>query len=417
MSNVKQQSLLAKDAARTLNRLDTAAKNAALAAIANAVEVHTQEILAANSADIARASAAGMRPALLDRLQLDPQRIRAMAQGVRAVIALEDPVGQIRADMTRPNGMRIRQVSVPLGVVGIIYEARPNVTLDACALCLKTGNSVGLRGGTAALDTNRALVRVVRSALASTAVSPESVQLIDDTGRTAADEMMRLRGIIDCLIPRGGAALIKRVVEHASVPVIETGSGVCHTYIDERADATKAILIADNAKMSRPSVCNSMETLLLHEDFESSLYLLSFLLDQGVTLHVCPRTLALLGYTNEKVISVTEADYATEYNDYILNVRMVSSLDEALGHIARYSTRHSECIVTEDAVAAARFLLEVDAAAVYHNASTRFTDGFEFGFGAEIGISTQKLHARGPMGLPALTTTKYIVTGDGQIRT
>jgi glutamate-5-semialdehyde dehydrogenase len=408
---------MAQEASRPLSRLQTAEKNAALAVIADAVEAHVADILAASEADIARGLAGGMRASLVDRLRLDEARIGAMASGVRAVIALADPVGTVLADFTRPNGMRIRRVAVPLGVIGIIYEARPNVTIDACALCLKTGNSVILRGGTAALATNRALVHIVRRALAGTAISPESVQLVDDVDRAAVDEMMHLRGIIDCLIPRGGASLIRRVVENATVPVIETGSGVCHTFIDASADPAEALSIAENAKLSRPSVCNSMETLLLHAAYGGSLELLTSFLDQGVVIHGCPRTIALLGERGTQIVAATEEDYATEYNDYVMNVRIVADLDEALAHIARYSTRHSECIVTEDAAHAARFLQEVDAAAVYHNVSTRFTDGDEFGFGAEIGISTQKLHVRGPMGLPALTSTKYLVTGAGQIRT
>ncbi|WP_127506490.1 glutamate-5-semialdehyde dehydrogenase [Paenibacillus humicus] len=408
---------LAKQAARKLGSLATAEKNRALEAMAASLIAETDSILEANALDLERGREAGTAPSLLDRLALNAERIAAIAQGVREVIALGDPVGRTVQTIQRPNGLHIEQVSVPLGVIGMIYEARPNVTVDAAALCLKTGNSVVLRGGSAALHTNRRVVEVLRGALQATAVPPEALQLIEDPSRASADAMLKLNGLLDVIIPRGGAALIRNVIENATVPVIETGAGICHTYVDAEADQAMAASIAVNAKAQRPSVCNSMETLLVHARYaEHGLApLAAALVEAGVELRGCDEARRLAGSTVE-MASAGEADYATEYNDYILNIRVVDSLDEALDHISRYGTRHSECIVTPDADAAGRFLNEVDAAAVYHNASTRFTDGFEFGYGAEIGISTQKLHVRGPMGLPALTSTKYRIQGTGQIR-
>lgn len=414
MSEVRTKAELAKKTTNRLGALSTEAKNAALLAIADALLSHTNAIVQANEEDLARGRAQGMSQSLLDRLALTPQRIEAMAQGLREITELPDPIGDTLAAFDRPNGLKVRQVRVPLGLIGIIYEARPNVTVDAAGLCLKTGNAVLLRGGSSALSSNKAVVAVIHEALAATDLPPEAVQLVEDANRSSVDEMLKLNGLLDCVIPRGGASLIRTVVENATVPVIETGAGICHTYIDADAVPEMAFAIALNAKIQRPSVCNSMETLLVHAAFAERYLgeLAGAFTEQDVELRGCASARALVPGMKE----ATNDDYATEYNDYILNIRIVNDLDEALAHIARFGTMHSECIVTQDEQHASRFLQEVDAAAVYHNASTRFTDGFEFGFGAEIGISTQKLHARGPMGLPALTSTKYIVQGSGQIR-
>ena len=414
MSEVVEKARLAKSVTARLGALSTEAKNEALLKMAEGLEQRADELIEANKDDLARGERSGLSKALLDRLALTPERIRSMAQGVREVAELPDPVGETVARFERPNGLRIQQVRVPLGLIGMIYEARPNVTVDAAALCLKTGNAVLLRGGSSALSSNEAIVRVIHEALSATALPPEAVQLVTAPDRSSVDEMLRLNGLLDCVIPRGGASLIRTVVENATVPVIETGAGICHTFIDDSAPPEMALSIAVNAKTQRPSVCNAMETLLVHRSFAEK-HLRAFaetFREKNVELRGCTRSRDLVPWMNE----ATDNDFATEYNDYILNVRIVDNLDEALEHIARFGTMHSECIVTLDEANARRFLAEVDAAAVYHNASTRFTDGFEFGFGAEIGISTQKLHARGPMGLPALTTTKYIVCGNGQIR-
>lgn len=414
MSEAREKAKLAKQTAAALARISTDAKNAALSKMAEALISRSGEILSANEEDLARGREQGLSSALLDRLKLTEERIAGIAEGVRQIIELPDPVGDVLETFTRPNGMRVEKWRVPLGVVGMIYEARPNVTVDAAALCLKTGNAVVLRGGSSALSSNRRIVRVLREALADTEIPPDALQLIEDPSRSSVDEMLKLNGLLDVVIPRGGASLIRNVVENATVPVIETGAGVCHTYLDASADPAMAEAIALNAKIQRPSVCNAMETLLVHESFARRH--LAALADKfraaGVELKGCGQTRAIAGDMAE----ATEQDYATEYNDYILNIKVVSGLDEALAHIRRFGTMHSECIVTETPEHAERFLQEVDAAAVYHNVSTRFTDGFEFGFGAEIGISTQKLHVRGPMGLPALTSTKYRITGSGQIR-
>jgi len=414
MSEVVEKAKAAQEAAAKMAQLTTEDKNAALEAMAKALLERMDELLEANEEDMVREKEKGLPKSLLDRLKLTEARIRDIAEGIRQVIALPDPVGETLASFTRPNGMQIEQVRVPLGVIGMIYEARPNVTADAAALCLKTGNAVVLRGGSSALCSNRAMVRILRDALAGTKVPPDALQLIEDPSRASVDEMLKLNGLLDVVIPRGGASLIQTVVQNATVPVIETGAGICHTYIDASAKPEMAEAIAWNAKMQRPSVCNAMETLLVHEAYASKHLpaLLARFHEAGVELRGCGKTRDLF----DKVVPATDKDYATEYNDYILNVKVVSGLDEALEHIRRFGTKHSECIVTENEENAQRFLNEVDAAAVYHNVSTRFTDGFEFGFGAEIGISTQKLHARGPMGLPALTSTKYRITGSGQIR-
>ncbi|MFC5652094.1 glutamate-5-semialdehyde dehydrogenase [Paenibacillus solisilvae] len=414
MSEVRGKASLAKQAAATMNRLTTEQKNLALLQMADALVKEQASIVAANTLDIKRGRENGTSESMLDRLTLTEKRIHAMAEGLREVVLLPDPVGRLLESFDRPNGLHIEKLSVPLGVIGMIYEARPNVTVDAAALCLKTGNAVVLRGGSAALESNRRIIEVLRAALEQTDLPAEALQLIEDPNRSSVDEMLKLNGLLDVIIPRGGASLINNVVANATVPVIETGAGICHTYFDASADPAMASDIAFNAKVQRPSVCNSMETLLVHDVFAVR-YLRDIadrFLAANVELRGCSRTKELIPESK----TASETDYATEYNDYILNIRVVNGLDEALNHISQFSTKHSECIVTEDQTNGDRFLLEVDAAAVYHNASTRFTDGFEFGFGAEIGISTQKLHARGPMGLPSLTSTKYRIHGSGQIR-
>ncbi|WP_027084889.1 glutamate-5-semialdehyde dehydrogenase [Cohnella panacarvi] len=414
MSEVIMKTKAAKATAVKLGTLTTAQKNEALLMMADALMADHAGILAANEDDLARGRENGTSSSLLDRIKLTPERIAGIAEGIRQIVELSDPVGEVLETGHRPNGLFIEKRRVPIGVIGIIYEARPNVTVDAAALCLKTGNAVVLRGGSAALSSNRYIVNVLRQALSRSALPADALQLIEDPSRGSVDEMLKLNGLLDVIIPRGGASLIQNVVQNATVPVIETGAGICHTFVDETANAVMAAEIAVNAKAQRPSVCNSMETLLVHSEFAGThlAALADALRKANVELRGCDRT--------QKLISVdktaTDEDYATEYNDYILNVRIIDSLDEALDHIRRFGTMHSECIVTENADHAERFLQEVDAAAVYHNASTRFTDGFEFGYGAEIGISTQKLHARGPMGLPALTSTKYRIIGSGQIR-
>ena len=414
MSEVLSKATLAKEAAAVMNRLTTDQKNEALLRMANLLVQHADSIIEANAKDLERGKQQGTSDSLLDRLALNEARIEDMAEGLRQIAELTDPVGDVLEKIDRPNGLHIEKIRVPLGVIGMIYEARPNVTVDAAGLCLKTGNAVVLRGGSSALESNKRIVAVLHEALKLTSVPVEALQLIEDADRASVDEMLKCNGLLDVVIPRGGASLIQNVVQNATVPVIETGAGICHTYIDQSADPEMAEAIAFNAKVQRPSVCNSMETLLVHKQFaERHLTgLLEGFDTHRVELRGCERTIAYAPWAKK----ASEQDYATEYNDYVLNVRVIDSLDEALEHIARYGTKHSECIVTENKDRASRFLREVDAAAVYHNASTRFTDGFEFGFGAEIGISTQKLHARGPMGLPALTSTKYRIYGKGQIR-
>lgn len=414
MSEVRMKAELAGQAAAVMARLTTEQKNQALLVAADALLTRSEEILRANEDDLERGRANGTSDSLLDRLKLTVERIGGIAEGLRQIVELPDPVGDVLETIDRPNGLHIVKRRVPLGVIGIIYEARPNVTVDAAGLCLKTGNAVVLRGGSSALSSNRAIVKVIHEALAKTALPVDAIQLIEDANRSSVDEMLKLNGWLDVVIPRGGSSLIQNVVQNATVPVIETGAGICHTYLDETAKPEMAAAIALNAKVQRPSVCNAMETLLVHEAYAKAhlLPLAEQFKEAGVELRGCDTTRALIPWASP----ATDEDYATEYNDYILNVKIVHGLDEALAHIARFGTKHSECIVTENEEHAARFQQEVDAAAVYHNASTRFTDGFEFGFGAEIGISTQKLHARGPMGLPALTSSKYIIHGSGQIR-
>ena len=405
----------AKAAERILGVADTHLKNKALKAMASALEEKTDKIIAANKVDLENGRQNRMSDSLLDRLCLTPERIAGMADGIRQVAALGDPIGEIMEGSVRPNGMRIRRVRVPLGVVGIIFEARPNVTSDAAALCLKSGNACILRGGKEAIHSNTAIAETLREAIASAGLPADCVQLVTDTSRESANQMMRMNGYLDVLIPRGGAGLIRAVVENSTVPVIETGVGNCHVYVDASADIDMAADIIYNAKTSRPSVCNAIETILVHRDIaEKALPVIKARLDgKQVELRGCERTRAILG---DNVIPATEEDYATEFLDYILACRVVDSLDDAIDHIARYSTGHSECIVTSDYFSAEKFTASIDSAAVYVNCSTRFTDGGEFGLGAEIGISTQKLHARGPMGIRQLTSSKFIIQGDGQIR-
>ncbi|MEK4005805.1 glutamate-5-semialdehyde dehydrogenase [Paenibacillus sp. FSL H3-0333] len=414
MSEVVNKTMLAKATTGVLASLTTAQKNEALLVMAAALRAEADYIIAANAEDLERGRLNGTPESMLDRLALDAGRIDSIAEGLQQIAVLPDPVGDNLETIERPNGLHIEKVRVPLGVIGIIYEARPNVTVDAAGLCLKTGNAVVLRGGSSALYSNRAIAEVLHRALAGTALPPDALQLIEDPNRSSVDEMLKLNGLLDVIIPRGGSSLIQNVVLNATVPVIETGAGICHTYLDASANPEMARRISVNAKAQRPSVCNSMETLLVHRAYaeEHLAALAEAFREARVELRGCQDTVALIPWA----VPATPEDFATEYNDYILNIRIVDTLEEALGHIAEFGTKHSECIVTEDAANAARFLQEIDAAAVYHNASTRFTDGFEFGFGAEIGISTQKLHARGPMGLPALTSSKYMIHGSGQIR-
>ena len=404
----------ARAAARVLATVGTAQKNQALALMADCLMAHTADILAANAEDIAAARENGMRESLIDRLALSETRIAAMADGLREVAALPDPVGEVMDGYRRPNGLAIRKVRVPMGVIGIIYEARPNVTADAAALCLKSGNATLLRGGKEAIRSNTAVVAALQEGLQQASLPTDAVQLLADTSRETATEMMRMNDYLDVLIPRGGAGLIRSVVQNATVPVIQTGVGNCHVYVDETADVEMATNIIVNAKTSRPSVCNAAETLLVHKSIaEAALPQMGAALKAaGVTLRGCPATCAAIAHA----IPATDDDWATEFGDYILAVKVVDSLEQAITHINAYGTGHSECIVTDSHSAAERFTAEVDAAAVYVNASTRFTDGGEFGLGAEIGISTQKLHARGPMGLRELTTAKFIINGNGQCR-
>lgn len=408
------QGKLAREAARVLAAVSSTKKNDALKAMADALVERVEEILAANSQDMEAAAAKGLSKALLDRLLLTRERVVEIAGGLREVALLPDPVGEVPRMWTPPNGLQIGQIRVPLGVVGIIYEARPNVTVDAAGLCLKTGNAVLLRGGSEAFLSNQAVTKVISQAATAQGIPDGAIQLVQTVDREAVGVMLRMNEYLDVVIPRGGAELIRFVVENASVPVIETGVGNCHVYVDEGADLEMAERIVVNAKTQRPGVCNAMETLLVHS-CEADAFLPrvgAALRAKGVELRGCARTIKILSGTRP----ANEEDWATEYLDLILAIKVVDSLTEAINHINTYGTRHSEAIVTRDYSRARTFLQLVDAAAVYVNASTRFTDGFQYGLGAEIGISTQKLHARGPMGLEALTTIKYIVYGDGQIR-
>ena len=394
-------------------------KNEALAAIAAALLQQTDRILQANAEDLAAAVQNNMTESLQDRLRLTPARMQGMADAIEKLIAMDDPVGVVESGSVRPNGLQILKTRVPLGIIGIIFESRPNVTVDAATLCLKAGNAVILRGGKEAIHSNTCLMNVMREAVESVGLPADIMQLVEDTSRQTASDMMQLNGYLDVLIPRGGAGLIQAVVKQATVPVIETGVGNCHVYVDScldgDADYEMAVRIIDNAKTQRPSVCNAIEGLLVHEAVAEKLLPMvqKALAVHDVTIYGCEKTRAILG---NSVLPATETEYATEFLDYKISVKVVSDLDEAIAHITKYGTKHSECIVTRSLNAAKKFQQQVDAAAVYVNASTRFTDGGEFGYGAEIGISTQKLHARGPMGLHELTTVKYLINGDGQIR-
>ena len=411
---IHAQAEAAKAASYRLAVLRTDERNAALYAMADALISHTDEILHENAADVEEASHAGTRASYLDRLRLDEERVAGMAEGLRLTAALPDPLGGEDYSVRRPNGLEIRRMRVPLGVVGMIYEARPNVTSDAIGLCLKSGNAVLLRGGSDALRSNRIIADVLSRAAYSAGIPTGAIQLLAMKERVAVDVMTHLTGLLDVIIPRGGAGLIRRIVESSTVPVIETGAGVCHIYVDRAADTAMALLIVENAKVSRPSVCNAAETLLVHESIAAEFLpqMATLLCADGVELRGCANTCRIL----PNIATATEEDWSTEYGDLILSIRIVEDLDAAVAHINRYNTGHSETIVTNDIRTAHDFQQRVDASTVYVNASTRFTDGFEFGFGAEIGISTQKLHVRGPMGLDALTSTKYLVYGEGQIR-
>ncbi len=414
MASVIEKAESAKEASRLLAAASTGAKNACLRLIAEELEDKQELLMAANSIDLERGRAGGMSAPLLDRLALSPSRVKDIAEGVRKIVELEDPVGEVLDSWSQKDGLRIDKVRVPFGVVGIIYEARPNVTVDAAALCLKTGNAVILRGSSTAQHSNSALVGVIQGALARAALPAACVQLIEDTSHEAVEKMLQLNRLIDVVIPRGGAGLINFVMEKSRIPVIETGTGNCHVYIHEDADAGMAESIVINAKTQRPSVCNAAETLLVHRRWAGNhlAELIKQLQAKGVECRGCPGVQALA----DGVAPAGEKDWETEFLDMIMAVKIVDSLEEAVAHVNKYGTKHSEAIVTESREAAARFMRQVDAAAVYHNASTRFTDGFVYGFGAEIGISTQKLHARGPMGLPELTSYKYQVYGAGQVR-
>ena len=408
------QAMAAKGASRILAGASTEMKNAALLKMAESIVTRQDEIISANSEDVNAAQEKGTRKSMIDRLKLNPARIEAMAEGLRQTAALPDPIGVEDFNVTRPNGLKIRRVRVPFGVVGIIYEARPNVTVDAVALCIKSGNACLLRGGSEAIRTNKILTDILIEAATSQGLPEHSIEFIAITDRDAVVAMCRLRKLVDVIIPRGGAGLITRVVEHSTVPVIETGTGVCHIYVDKAANFEIALPVALTAKISRPSVCNAMETLLVHKDIAEEFLpkISKLMIENNVELRgdevcrkICP-----------EMHAATEEDWATEYNDLILSVKVVNDIDAAIAHINKYNTEHSDAIITEDKDAAQKFQTLVDSACVYVNTSTRFTDGFEFGFGAEIGISTQKLHARGPMGLEALTTMKYLIEGYGQTR-
>jgi glutamate-5-semialdehyde dehydrogenase len=412
--NVAEQARRARDAADVLATASRAAKDAALFAMADELVARTEEIVSANEADVEAGRAAGLSTAVLDRLALTEARVEEIADALRQMAALPDPVGEVVRGSTLANGLELRQVRVPFGVVGVIYEARPNVTVDSAGICLKSGNAALLRGSSSAIRSNAALVAALRAAIAAVGLPADSMQLLDATSRDSAKELMRARGLVDVLIPRGGASLIRTVVEESTVPVIETGVGNCHVYVDSAADMDKALAIVLNAKTQRLSTCNTAESLLVHADIADAFLprVLAALSDAGVTVHGDE----LVAAYSPVVVPATAEDHATEYLSADISAAVVPSLSAAVAHIRRYGTQHTEAIVTESLPSAREFVARVDAAAVMVNASTRFTDGGEFGFGAEIGISTQKLHARGPMGLPELTSTKYVVTGDGHLR-
>lgn len=405
---------LAKNAAYHLAITPTTVKNSALIRIAELLVEKSDDIIAANKKDIEQAIKKGIRPAMIDRLTLTKERIEGISEGVRQVEKLNDPIGEIIKKWERPNGLEIAQKRVPMGVIAIIYEARPNVTVDAAVLCLKTSNSVVLRGGSEAINSNIAIMKIMQEAAYSVGIPEGALNLIEDTSRETATQLMKMNGYIDMLIPRGGQGLIRSVVENATVPVVETAAGNCHIYIDCQSDEDMAINVLLNAKVSRPSVCNAVETLLIDKKIINSILprIEEKLIENNVEIRGCDECRRVL----ENIKPASEDDWFTEYNDYIISIKCVDGIDEAIKHINKYNTKHSEAIITNNKEKAERFLNEVDAAAVYVNASTRFTDGFEFGFGAEIGISTQKMHARGPMGLEQLTSLKYVIHGNGQIR-
>lgn len=411
---VQAKAQAAKQAAAKLAVTSTAVKNAALLAMAAALEAQQSEILAANERDMTAAAAKGMKSSMLDRLKLTAERISGMADGLRQVAGLADSVGNVIDGKTLPNGLHITKIRVPLGVIGIIYEARPNVTADAAGLCLKSGNAVILKGGSEAMESNKTVAAILAQAAEGAGIPAGSIQFIDTSDRQAVQDLIHMNGLVDVVIPRGGAGLIQAVVRNASVPVIETGAGVCHTYVDKDANVEMAMKIAFNAKVQRPSVCNAMETLLVHKDIADKFLPMMLMMYNSSAVEIRGDK-AVQEYSGQ-VHPATEEDWSTEYGDLRLSVKIVDSIEEAMAHIAKYGTGHSECIVTDNYQAAQLFQYTVDAAAVYVNASTRFTDGNEFGFGAEIGISTQKLHARGPMALPELTSTKYLINGNGQVR-
>ena len=412
--HVTKQARRAKEASREMACVPVEIRNAALLAMADALEAKQNEILEVNAKEVEAAQEKGTRRNMIDRLILNPQRIKGMAEGIRQIVTLDDPTGKIDFEVTRPHGLKIRRVRVPFGVIGIIYEARPNVTADAIALCIKSGNACVLRGGSEAIRTNKKIVDVMKEAATNAGLPENAIEFIGIMDRDAVVVMCRLRKLIDVIIPRGGAGLISRVIEHSTVPVIETGTGICHTFVDKTADFDMAIKVCMNAKTSRPSVCNAMETLLIHKDIAEEFLpkIAAEMIKAKVELRGDEACLKICPDMKE----ATEDDWATEYNDLILSVKIVDDVDAAIAHINKYSSEHSDAIITRDTDNAKKFEQRIDSAAVYVNTSTRFTDGFEFGFGAEIGISTQKLHARGPMGLEALTTMKYLIDGDGQIR-
>ena len=414
METLEQIGIKAKKASRYLAKLGIDEKNKALEAVADSLAANAEHIIAANGKDLVNAKANGMKPALIDRLTLDVKRINAMADGIRVLTGLEDPVGEVTGMKKRPNGLVIGTKRVPLGVVAIIYESRPNVTADAFGLTFKSGNACILRGGSDSINSNIAIADIIAKALSENGINPDVINLIKDTDRALVNELMKMNDYVDVIIPRGGAGLIKNVVNNSTVPVIETGTGNCHVYVDEYADIDMAVKVIYNAKTSRIGVCNACESLLVNRKVKDAF--LPVLAERLKEKHVEVRADKDAGELMPGAVAATEEDWGTEYLDYILSVKVVDSVDDAIAHINKYNTKHSEAIITNDYAHSQKFLDEVDAAAVYVNASTRFTDGNEFGFGAEIGISTQKLHARGPMGLLALTTTKYIIYGSGQVR-
>ncbi len=412
--NIKEEAINAKKASKSLLTIGTKKKNEALGEICKALRENADYILKENEKDLIRAKEKGMSDSLTDRLCLTKKRIEGMIEGVEKIIALDDPIGETLGAKQMPNGIKVSKVTVPMGLIGVIYESRPNVTLDTAALCLKASSAVILRGGSDAYNSNRAISGVMKKAIEKVGIKPDCICFVEDTSREVVADLMKLNGIVDLLIPRGGASLIKTVVENATVPVIETGVGNCHIFVDRTANEDMAVNIIVNAKTSRPSVCNACESLLIHKDVKKSFYekLYNALKEKNVEIRGCSQTIKNLKCD----YLATDEDFAKEYLDYIISVKTVNDIDEAIEHISKYSTGHSECIITNDYMNSVKFTNEIDSAAVYVNASTRFTDGFEFGLGAEIGISTQKLHARGPMGLKEITSTKYIINGNGQVR-